>query len=64
MCSLFFIFFFKITERVFTLETPRGKRVAHDEEVQESGLELSCVPAPDFSSTWRWRIRDGVLETR
>uniref|UniRef100_G3PM75 Protein kinase domain-containing protein n=1 Tax=Gasterosteus aculeatus aculeatus TaxID=481459 RepID=G3PM75_GASAC len=54
----------QITERVFTLETPRGKRVAHDEEVQESGLELSCVPAPDFSSTWRWRIRDGVLETR
>ncbi|KAL6102549.1 map3k14 [Pungitius sinensis] len=54
----------QITERVFTLETQRGQWVAHDEEVQESGLELSCVPAPDFSSTWRWRIRDGVLETR
>ncbi|XP_034394339.1 mitogen-activated protein kinase kinase kinase 14 [Cyclopterus lumpus] len=54
----------QITERVFTLETQRGGQVAHDEEVQESGLELSCVPAPDFSSAWRWRIRDGVLETR
>ncbi|KAL3053334.1 hypothetical protein OYC64_005799 [Pagothenia borchgrevinki] len=54
----------QISERVFTLETQQGLQVAHDEEVQESGLELSCVPAPDFSSAWRWRIRDGVLETR
>ncbi|KAF3845971.1 hypothetical protein F7725_003049 [Dissostichus mawsoni] len=54
----------QISERVFTLETQQGQQVAYDEEVQESGLELSCVPAPDFSSAWRWRIRDGVLETR
>ncbi|XP_060883182.1 mitogen-activated protein kinase kinase kinase 14 [Labrus mixtus] len=54
----------QISERVFTLETMQGQHVAHDEEVQESGLELFCVPAPDFSSAWRWRIRDGVLETR
>ncbi|XP_041634331.1 mitogen-activated protein kinase kinase kinase 14 [Cheilinus undulatus] len=54
----------QISERVFTLETVQGQQVAHDEEVQESGLELCCVPAPDFSSAWRWRIRDGVLETR
>ncbi|XP_068192481.1 mitogen-activated protein kinase kinase kinase 14 [Antennarius striatus] len=54
----------QITERVFTLETQQGQQVAHDDEVQESGLELCCVPAPDFSSAWRWRIRDGVLETR
>ncbi|XP_074552727.1 mitogen-activated protein kinase kinase kinase 14 [Halichoeres trimaculatus] len=54
----------QISERVFTLETARGQQVAHDEEVQESGLELCCVPAPDFSPVWRWRIRDGVLETR
>ncbi|CAJ1076112.1 mitogen-activated protein kinase kinase kinase 14 [Xyrichtys novacula] len=54
----------QISERVFTMETARGQQVAHDEEVQESGLELCCVPAPDFSSVWRWRIRDGVLETR
>ncbi|XP_054464154.1 mitogen-activated protein kinase kinase kinase 14 [Anoplopoma fimbria] len=54
----------QITQRVFTLETQHGQQVAHDEEVQESGLELSCVPAPDFSSAWRWRIKDGVLETR
>ncbi|XP_042361122.1 mitogen-activated protein kinase kinase kinase 14 isoform X2 [Plectropomus leopardus] len=54
----------QISERVFTLETQQGQQVAHDEEVQESGLELCCVRAPDFSSAWRWRIRDGVLETR
>ncbi|XP_026181623.1 mitogen-activated protein kinase kinase kinase 14 isoform X2 [Mastacembelus armatus] len=54
----------QISERVFTLETQEGKQIAHDEEVQESGLELCCVPAPDFSPAWRWRIRDGVLETR
>ncbi|XP_070704074.1 mitogen-activated protein kinase kinase kinase 14 [Pempheris klunzingeri] len=54
----------QISERVFTLETQQGQQVAHDEEVQESGLELCCVPAPDFSSAWRWRIRDGALETR
>eukprot|EP00064_Thunnus_orientalis_P002718 superscaffoldBa00000209_g2725 len=53
-----------ISERVFTLETQQGQHVTHDEEVQESGLELCCVPAPDFSPAWRWRIRDGVLETR
>ncbi|XP_031168114.1 mitogen-activated protein kinase kinase kinase 14 [Sander lucioperca] len=54
----------QISERVFTLETQQGQQVAHDEEVQDSGLKLNCVPAPDFSSAWRWRIRDGVLETR
>uniref|UniRef100_A0A3Q1FQF2 Mitogen-activated protein kinase kinase kinase 14a n=1 Tax=Acanthochromis polyacanthus TaxID=80966 RepID=A0A3Q1FQF2_9TELE len=54
----------QISERVFTLETQHGEQISHDEEVQESGLELCCVPAPDFSSAWRWRIRDGVLETR
>ncbi|KAM9391561.1 mitogen-activated protein kinase kinase kinase 14 [Pholidichthys leucotaenia] len=54
----------QISERIFTLETEQGRLTDHDEEVQESGLELCCVPAPDFSYSWRWRIRDGVLETR
>lgn len=56
--------FFQISERVFTLETQQGQQVAHDEEVLESGLELCCVPAPDYSPVWRWRVRDGALETR
>lgn len=60
LCS----FVFQISERVFTLETPQGQHVAHDEEVHESGLQLCCVAAPDYSSAWRWRIRDGLLETR
>ncbi|MEQ2181681.1 hypothetical protein GOODEAATRI_014037 [Goodea atripinnis] len=50
-------------ERVFTLETQHSQQISHDDEVLESGLELRCVPAPDFSSAWRWRVRDGVLET-
>ncbi|XP_061701409.1 mitogen-activated protein kinase kinase kinase 14 isoform X3 [Syngnathoides biaculeatus] len=54
----------QISERVFTLQTQLGREVAHDEEVQESGLNLRCVPAPDFSASWKWRIRDGALETR
>ncbi|XP_011476291.1 mitogen-activated protein kinase kinase kinase 14 [Oryzias latipes] len=54
----------QISERVFTLETAHGRQVPHNEEVQESGLELRCVPAPDFSRAWSWRIKDGLLETR
>ncbi|XP_055008516.1 mitogen-activated protein kinase kinase kinase 14 isoform X1 [Boleophthalmus pectinirostris] len=54
----------QISERVFTLETHTGQQIGHAEEVLESGLELCCVSAPDFSPTWRWRVKDGVLETR
>ncbi|XP_078807242.1 uncharacterized protein LOC144994204 [Oryzias latipes] len=45
---------------VFTLETARGRQVPHNQEVQESGLELRCVP--DFSHAWT--IKDVLLETR
>lgn len=55
---------FQISERVFTLETLQGQQVAHDEELLESGLELHCVPAPDFCPRWKWRVRDGALEIR
>ncbi|CAL8303005.1 unnamed protein product [Merluccius merluccius] len=54
----------QISDRVFTLETEAGGTVAHDDEVLECGLQLHCVAAPDFSPTWKWRIRDGLLETR
>uniref|UniRef100_A0A669EZM8 Protein kinase domain-containing protein n=1 Tax=Oreochromis niloticus TaxID=8128 RepID=A0A669EZM8_ORENI len=54
----------QISERVFTLKTEHGQQIGHDEEVQESGLALRCFPAPDFSTSWRWRIKDGMLETR
>ncbi|CAB1341744.1 unnamed protein product, partial [Coregonus sp. 'balchen'] len=53
----------QISERVFTMETQEREPVAHDEEVQDSGLLLRCVPAPDYSQTWRWRVKEGVLET-
>lgn len=54
----------QISERVFTLERHTGQEIGPDEEVLESGLELCCVSAPDFCPTWRWRVKDGVLETR
>ncbi|XP_013878954.1 mitogen-activated protein kinase kinase kinase 14 [Austrofundulus limnaeus] len=54
----------QISERVFTLETLQGQQISHCEEVLDSGLELHCVPAPDFSPTWKWRVKDGMLETR
>uniref|UniRef100_A0A8C6UTI3 Mitogen-activated protein kinase kinase kinase 14a n=1 Tax=Neogobius melanostomus TaxID=47308 RepID=A0A8C6UTI3_9GOBI len=54
----------QISERVFTLERHTGQRIGPDEEVLESGLELCCVSAPDFCPTWKWRVKDGVLETR
>lgn len=54
----------QISQRVFTLETLPGRKVSHDEEVLVSGLVFCCVPAPDYSSAWNWRIRDGMLEKR
>uniref|UniRef100_A0AAV2KCQ7 Protein kinase domain-containing protein n=1 Tax=Knipowitschia caucasica TaxID=637954 RepID=A0AAV2KCQ7_KNICA len=54
----------QISERVFTLETHTGQGISHTEEVLESGLDLCCTAAPDFSPTWRWRVKDGFLETR
>uniref|UniRef100_A0A8C7JUL3 Mitogen-activated protein kinase kinase kinase 14a n=1 Tax=Oncorhynchus kisutch TaxID=8019 RepID=A0A8C7JUL3_ONCKI len=54
----------QISERVFTMETQEREPVAHDAEVQDSGLLLRCVPAPDYSQAWRWRVKEGVLETR
>ncbi|CAL8273351.1 unnamed protein product [Lota lota] len=54
----------QISERVFTLETEDGGTVGYDDEVLQCGLHLRCVSAPDFSPAWKWRIRDGLLETR
>lgn len=54
----------QISERVFTLERHTGQQIGPDEEVLESGLELCCVSAPDFCPTWKWRVKDGILETR
>ncbi|XP_026885589.2 mitogen-activated protein kinase kinase kinase 14 isoform X1 [Electrophorus electricus] len=37
----------QISERVFSLQREDGSLVHHDREVQETGLSLRCVPAPD-----------------
>ncbi|XP_064170487.1 mitogen-activated protein kinase kinase kinase 14-like isoform X1 [Anguilla rostrata] len=54
----------QISERAFCLETRDGRPVCPEEEVLDSGLWLRCTPTPDAGRAWRWRVREGVLETR
>uniref|UniRef100_W5UC87 Mitogen-activated protein kinase kinase kinase 14 n=1 Tax=Ictalurus punctatus TaxID=7998 RepID=W5UC87_ICTPU len=66
----------QISESVFSLQSEDGSLVPHDKQVQEAGLFLRCVLAPDSAHVprhrqgsccnmpWSWRIRDGRLETR
>ncbi|XP_026772509.3 mitogen-activated protein kinase kinase kinase 14 [Pangasianodon hypophthalmus] len=66
----------QISESVFSLQSEDGSLVPHDKQVQEAGLFLRCVPAPDpahvprhsqgscCNMPWSWRIKDGRLETR
>ncbi|KAI7792296.1 STE20-like serine/threonine-protein kinase [Triplophysa rosa] len=52
----------QISMRVFSLATLDGRLVSPDTEVCESGMWLQCVPAPDGSPSWDWRVKDGKLE--
>ncbi|XP_066538689.1 mitogen-activated protein kinase kinase kinase 14 [Hoplias malabaricus] len=52
----------QISMRTFSLATLDGKLVSPETEVLESGMWLQCVPAPDGSTCWDWRVRDGKLE--
>ncbi|XP_056152682.1 mitogen-activated protein kinase kinase kinase 14 [Lampris incognitus] len=54
----------QISKKAFTLETLDRKTVSSRQEIQESGLWLRCVPAPDGCQYWTWRIKDGKLELR
>ncbi|KAJ8364636.1 hypothetical protein SKAU_G00134670 [Synaphobranchus kaupii] len=54
----------QISEMAFSLESLDGQLVSHDEEVQDPGLFLRCIPALDSSSCWQWRVREGRLEVR
>ncbi|KAF4087479.1 hypothetical protein AMELA_G00071240 [Ameiurus melas] len=54
----------QISMRAFSLATLDGKLVSADTEVLESRTWLLCVPAPDNSANWTWRIRDGKMETQ
>ncbi|XP_028286870.1 MAP3K epsilon protein kinase 1 isoform X2 [Parambassis ranga] len=54
----------QISGKAFTLETLDRKRVSYEQEIQESGMWLLCVPAPNRCQRWEWRIRDGKLELR
>ncbi|XP_043082218.1 uncharacterized protein LOC122329739 [Puntigrus tetrazona] len=52
----------QISLRTFSLATLDGRLVSPDTEVCESGMWLQCLPAPDGSPNWDWRVRDGKLE--
>ncbi|CAL8303409.1 unnamed protein product [Lota lota] len=54
----------QISVKAFTLETLDRKLVSFQQEVQESGLWLRCVPAPDRCPRWYWRINGGKLDLR
>lgn len=54
----------QISAKAFSLETLDRKMVSFQLEIQESGLWLRCVPAPDGCQHWSWRIKDGKLELR
>ncbi|CAL8284505.1 unnamed protein product [Merluccius merluccius] len=54
----------QISVKAFTMETLDRKLVSFQQEVQESGLLLRCVPAPDRCHRWYWRINDGKLDFR
>ncbi|XP_061079369.1 mitogen-activated protein kinase kinase kinase 14-like [Conger conger] len=54
----------QISERAFCLETQDGRPVCPQEKVLDSGLWLRCTSTPDCCPSWRWRVRQGVLEMR
>ncbi|XP_046888174.1 mitogen-activated protein kinase kinase kinase 14 isoform X1 [Hypomesus transpacificus] len=54
----------QITAKAFSMETLDRKTVSFQQEIQESGLWLRCVPAPDGCQLWNWRIKEGKLEIR
>ncbi|XP_076121257.1 mitogen-activated protein kinase kinase kinase 14 [Alosa pseudoharengus] len=66
----------QISEPVFSLQSMDGCPVSHDEEMSSPRLLLHCVHAPDCNhspatghtpscmQSWRWRIKNGRLETK
>ncbi|XP_054848242.1 mitogen-activated protein kinase kinase kinase 14 [Eublepharis macularius] len=54
----------QIPASAFSFFTKEGQPVHCDMEVPDSGIELQCILAPDCSSSWKWRVRRGQLETR
>ncbi|XP_020310070.1 uncharacterized protein LOC109865966 [Oncorhynchus kisutch] len=54
----------QITVKAFSLETLDRKPVSFQQEIQESGLWLCCIPSPDCCPRWSWRIKEGKLEIR
>ncbi|XP_067869286.1 mitogen-activated protein kinase kinase kinase 14 isoform X2 [Heterodontus francisci] len=45
----------------FSLVKQNGHPISPDFEIPESGIDLRCTPASNYSNSWTWRIKDGNL---
>ncbi|XP_042199396.1 mitogen-activated protein kinase kinase kinase 14 [Callorhinchus milii] len=48
----------------FSLVKPNGKPISPDLEIPDSGIDLMCAHASNYSNMWSWRIQDGSLHIR
>uniref|UniRef100_UPI00398EE83E mitogen-activated protein kinase kinase kinase 14 isoform X2 n=1 Tax=Pristiophorus japonicus TaxID=55135 RepID=UPI00398EE83E len=45
----------------FSLVKQNGHPISPDFEIPDSGIDLRCTPASNYSNSWTWRIKDGSL---
>ncbi|XP_041029305.1 mitogen-activated protein kinase kinase kinase 14 [Carcharodon carcharias] len=45
----------------FSLVKQNGHPISPDFEIPESGIDLRCTPASNYSNSWTWRVKDGNL---
>ncbi|XP_043911175.1 mitogen-activated protein kinase kinase kinase 14 [Protopterus annectens] len=54
----------QVSEPAFSLQTANGEHVSCEMMIPDSGIDLQCISAPDYTHDWAWRIRNGKLEVR
>eukprot|EP00061_Rhincodon_typus_P014969 g42375.t1 len=45
----------------FSLVKQNGHPISPDFEIPDSGIDLRCTPASNYSNSWTWRVKDGNL---
>ncbi|XP_038634988.1 mitogen-activated protein kinase kinase kinase 14 isoform X1 [Scyliorhinus canicula] len=45
----------------FSLVKQNGHPISPDFEIPESGIDLRCTRASNYSNSWTWRVKDGNL---
>ncbi|XP_060704824.1 mitogen-activated protein kinase kinase kinase 14 [Hemiscyllium ocellatum] len=45
----------------FSLVKQNGHPISPDFEIPDSGIDLRCTPASNYSNSWTWRVKDGSL---